>query len=204
MASTLKNLIRKLNLSDFHSNDQVSKPAPGTHHHVAETAVKVGTMGLKTEFVGGKYRIKDSLMVDIQFDPRQSWVADFVSGESDEFQSQLLKHEQAHYDIAALLARDFFLAVMKLITDNYPYSTSNEPIADVNQAKQVTLDKMQIVNDQFDADTYHGMNKSQQDRWLGFIQSAFTQRVQPQQTVANNNQLMVPLLKVLKDNHVSI
>jgi hypothetical protein len=113
----------------------------------------------------------------VSFTRDQSFVMKWVFDDSQQFQNDLLNHEQGHYNISALLARDCFVDVMllKLLT----FRTVEDGTAKVHQIKQGSLHKARAINDLYDKEIHPEQRSGNsrgpiQQSWDSFIQSAFT------------------------------
>jgi hypothetical protein len=133
-----------------------------------------------------------SLSKDTSF--KKSWVMTMPQADRDE----LLSHEQGHYDIHALLCRDFFLRVMNLKLNTY--NSAIDLTRDIVAAQRATADKSKAVQKKHDDETSSGANKTEQQRWKGFISTAFTSVASPPQTTIDGTPIKIPLLEVLSSN----
>jgi hypothetical protein len=100
-------------------------------------------------------------------------VLEWVLQKSQNFQNNLLSHEQGHYNLNALIARDFFIDILQL--KSQIFQTAHEGIKAVDQIRNDSLAKIQDVSDLYDNDTNNGLNAAGQAQWNRFIESAFTQ-----------------------------
>jgi len=140
MASQLVNLMRVLSWNDY---PRQSSPAPGPNETKfgALTATMIKPSGWGVEPIPGTKlsRLRDSVTVTVEFVKEQSWVEDWVFTKPQGFQDDLLTHEQGHYKLAALLARDAFLAFMQLKSKQYAHSQDLQK--DLNQITSNILSK---------------------------------------------------------------
>jgi predicted secreted Zn-dependent protease len=109
----------------------------------------------------GRNATINSVNVSIAMDSRESWVV--TSAESDE----LLRHEQGHFDITALGARDVHRQL-----DGMSRRTERELRAAVAELKRNTQREIDRLNELYDDQTGHGSNRSAQVRWNNRILSA--------------------------------
>lgn len=199
MPSQLANLIKELQWSDF--GTPVNRPAPGPGQ-TATAALTIAdyTFSANAEYIPGtrpqRYRLKDDVRIAIRFRRPPSWVASWVFQRSIQEQDRLLHHEQGHYDLVALLVRDMFIDIMQLKQNTY--TTAQAVLNDVTQIQQRYRPKMKPVQDRYDTDTNHGNISTQQRRWDGFIQSAFTQARNPPVSAPDGTAYKVLLLTVLQ------
>ena len=96
-----------------------------------------------------------------QFDPTLSWVrADFLEDWNPftrRYSQQLLRHEQLHFSISCLLAREANVALL----------TGGDP-----QAMLLLLNAVATrLNIQYDIETSHGLNRQKQTEWERAIQA---------------------------------
>jgi hypothetical protein len=201
MPSTLANLMKTLSWNDF-PHQRRPEPGPGDTAHGAQIAVDISPSGFGIEHAAGGIRIRDSIRVSIEFRRHMSWVAEWVFNRPQTYQDSLLAHEQGHYNLVALLGRDFFLALMRLKANTYANAGAAQ--SDLTATSNATAAKAQALQDRYDTDTTNGTNAQQQARWLGFINTAFTTPVNPPQTAADGVPIKIPILSVLSQNGINI
>jgi hypothetical protein len=198
VASQLLGLFRKLTWNDF---KQVTKsaPGPGQSANVAQTRTNVGTNNFSLPPVRGtkplQYQLANMITVSITLDAANCWKANWLATLSQADQDRLLKHEQGHYDLVALLGRDYFLELMQLKTNTYTKMSDFQ--ADLKILDTQYLKQIQPVQDKYDSDTTHGRVQARQDAWNGYIHSAFTLVRIPAATDAGGISLKQPILDVL-------
>jgi hypothetical protein len=181
MASQLLNVNRKLKWSDFNPPKNVADPGPNSVTETAQTKAHAEPSGIYADPVGKQYKLRDSVVVKIVFDPPTSdpndtsdagsWVASFVSQKPQAYQDSLLNHEQGHYNIAALLGKDLYNALMALKSKTY--ASASDLASDVNAARTNLANVTQPVIDRYDGDTKKGMDATQQAKWDGYFSTAF-------------------------------
>ena len=117
MASSLSGLILTLAWSNFPQR-QGREPSPGQSATAAETRSAFSIGGISVQPVAGsspvEFALADSLAVRVTFVRGQSHVMSWVFNRSSQFQADMLNHEQGHYNITALISRDFFVDTMLL------------------------------------------------------------------------------------------
>lgn len=202
MPSKLLNLTRVLTWSDF---ARVNKsPAPGQTMEVAQTATDIVPSGFGIEHIpgGSSVRLKDSVQVEIQFKPKDSWVFNWVFTQSQSYQDALLNHENGHYKIVGLIARDFFLALMALKANTYPNASALQ--TDLRQVSDSIAAKAQPAQDKYDDETKNGTDASKQATWDGYILKAFTTPVSPAQQAADGTPIKIPFLTVLSQAGITL
>jgi hypothetical protein len=127
------------------------------------------------------FKLRDDVTFAVVFDKTKSWkVIDHLTTNGKDL---LLDHEQGHYDITALTARDCFIDVMQLkqrAFDSAPSGTQ-EVQGVIARYRQ----KLAALQKKYDWDTNHGSwgrgpmgaatKGSEQNRWEAFIRRAFTE-----------------------------
>jgi hypothetical protein len=111
------------------------------------------------------YRFTD-LTVQVSIDRAKMWSV--VADQSDD----LLTHEQGHYEITALIARDLFNALLPMVTPpNQPKFPSAQALRDALTAAQqpfnALLAQLQSNNGDglYDSTTKHGTDADMQRMW---------------------------------------
>ncbi|MGE5171703.1 MAG: hypothetical protein ACM3JC_15175 [Rudaea sp.] len=177
MASSLTGLRRTLTWNDFTRKDDVSRPQPGDVAMVAQTRAVFAVQGLSSGPVDGSrptaYKLADRVKVVVRLKRDECWVAAWVvaGSTSGPERQRLLKHEQGHYDIVALLARDM-LAEITAVAKNL-YASAQEPIDDANAVMARYDPYYDSVQELYDEKTNHGDVRNEQQRWNGFLLRAF-------------------------------
>ena len=181
MPSQLNGLIRTLSWNDFH-RVTAAQPAAGqfgtaavTHSGFSSTPFRVDPIPHTRP---ARFRLVDSFNVSVTFDRSRSQVKSWVFSLSQLFQNDLLNHEQGHYNISALLSRDFFVEVM--LIKSIDFATAAAGIAAVNQITARTVDRMGAVQGLYDREVHPEQNQgnsrgSIQVGWDTAIRQAFTQ-----------------------------
>jgi Bacterial protein of unknown function (DUF922) len=173
VASQLIGLNRALTWRDFRSVHRPA-PRPGQSGTAALTDTFVGTSRFSVAASGGtpRFHLADSVTVTITFRAGHSWKADWVATLSQGEQDKLLKHEQGHYDLVALVGRDFFVELAALTTSFH--ERAHDVLTEVRRVSSRFLSKLQPLQDRYDRDTNHGQIQAQQDNWNRYISTAFT------------------------------
>lgn len=196
MPSSLTGRTKTLTWADFGTPVAKTPPPPGKFATAAHTETKA-PINYSWASSGNKFSLQDSVTVAIQFVPNpKSWVADWVFTMSKQFQDDLLKHEQGHYDITALMARDMFIALMQLKGQTF----SSKTALDTAVAAVVNAHKFQPVHDKYDSDneTKHGTKPTEQKAWDAMLQQAWTTPRNPPVNAPDGAAYKIPLLEVLK------
>jgi hypothetical protein len=102
----------------------------------------------------GRATIISSADIDVLIVSDDSWVV------TSQMNAALLKHEQGHYDIQAIIAREFYNKVMALTapSDN----AMQTKIRQLETNLQRTTDRM---NERYDTATSHSINTAVQQAW---------------------------------------
>lgn len=116
MPSKLSGLFRTLTWSDFPPLGGIA-PGPRQHSTAARTFSSLSFSVPSFQAVAGlspaQFRLVDNFTASAKFERKNSFVMSWVFSRSQQFQDDMLNHEQGHYNITALVARDFFVDVMR-------------------------------------------------------------------------------------------
>jgi hypothetical protein len=198
MASQLVGLNRALTWHDFRQVTRTA-PAPGQIANAAQTQTNVSSGNLSLPPMRGtrpqQYQLADTISVTIKFDAAQSWKASWIATLPQTDQDRILKHEQGHYDLVALLGRDFFIELMQLKTKTY--SNLSGFRTDFGGLDTRYLKRIQPIQTKYDSETNHGRIQIRQDNWNAFINSAFTAPRVPPVVGPDGVPLKQPILDVL-------
>src|SRR5262245_44515391 len=123
MPSKLVGLFKPLIWSDYGTPRKDAPPKPGQIKTAAFTKAVPSFTGVNFTPVPGtkptQLQLADTVTVTVTL-ASSSFVNNWVFSVMDKaFQDALLNHEQHHYDIGALLARDFFIDIMQLKAKTY-------------------------------------------------------------------------------------
>jgi len=110
-------------------------------------------LGFSYSFANGKITYK----IDCWFDKRKSW--GLVKND------WILKHEQGHFDIAEIFARQLYKSVSE-----YQYSKTTFQ-TDLNAIYKSVVERKEKYQQQYDAETDHSRNKTKQEEWLKKIET---------------------------------
>lgn len=204
MSSKLTGLFRKLTWADFKG----PQPASNPENMWAEAHPGFSPSGASTKSVGNgatqTWQLNDTITVAVTFDSAQSWVLSSVAAMSQQEKDRLLNHEQGHYNLAALLARDMFLEFMQLKAARL---SSSGVVAQEVQAIQRRYDQIaQPLQDLYDSKTQtdHGKDTAKQKLWDGHMNTAFTQARVPNITAPDGTLYKEEILSVLRKNSIPI
>lgn len=201
MPSRLVGLINNLTWPNF---QRQHSPAPGAGQFAiaAETHANLSQNNIttKVEQVPGsspaRYRVKDDIVITVSFGS-DSWVEDWAMARDATFKDNLLNHEQGHYNIAALVARDLFIDLMQLKSQTFASNMDcQRAIANIWTTQ---AGKAQAIQDLYDEpnQAHHGANATGQSRWDGFIHTAFSQPRMPAMSAPDGTSYKVTLMSVL-------
>ncbi len=198
MASRLNGLTRKLTWNDFRAPQPANPGIMRAEAHPGFSPTGAGTVSVGSG-ASRVWNLADTLTVNITFDSARSWVLSSVRSMPTADQARLLKHEQGHYEIVALLARDMFIEMMQLKNARMARS------ADVGTAVTTIFNRYrsvaQPIQDKYDSatETNHGQNTAKQTSWNGYFNTAFTQARTPLMTAPDGATYKVELLTILRN-----
>ncbi len=117
----------------------------------------------------GDFKLKD-VKVTVKLDALDTWVLDGVPKSAT--QAAILKHEQGHFNIAAVAAKELEAALKALRN-----ADAGTLITDADDALASALSDGQTEEDTYDSDpvdggTDHGNDPIQQAKWNGLIAKA--------------------------------
>jgi hypothetical protein len=170
--SMLFGVERRLRWSDF---EVVAKAPPDAPDGAAaQTIAKFTLTGNNVVNVappGARpmFTIADTLVMRV-FPTSDCWRLASVSQWPGDKQAWLIAHEQGHYDIAALLARDFFYRLRALI--GVTFSDRDELRRKADDHARKTTDRIRELNELYEADTENSQNGSEQWAWRCAIERA--------------------------------
>ena len=184
MASRLQNLMHTLTWNDFRGR------VPHGASHAAKTAVEIVFTRLDVDRTSSGVRLRDNVVVTVALQQSQSWAR------QSERTTDLLHHEQGHYNVTALTARDMFIDLMQL-----KGRTFNGAAALQNELNRIRgLYNPQAIHDKYDArgETDHGRDSGKQRIWDGYIRQAFTQTRTPLVRAPDGATYKIRLREVLR------
>lgn len=201
MASALSGVDYKLRWTDFQSVAAApSITPPPAYPPAAMTHAEIAVNGAQIDLVwqgapGPFYMIRNSLVVRVSIQP-DSWRLASVSTWPGPEQVWLIKHEQGHYDITALLARDYYQRVRSIIGQPFTkLADAQEQLADHFDA---TIRKRRAMNDDYDATTWGGSKREVQWSWWCAIERARQLHRSPPARDADGRLLKVELVDALR------
>lgn len=190
MPSQLVGRVYQVTWNDF----QGSPPAGTSLHAHIETRADLN-FGYTTS--GGATRLADTVTVTIRMLKGQSWAKkQIINSWAQSARDALLRHEQGHYNITALMARDMFIDLMALKPQTFSsVGALNTAVQGIGQRYNP-----QPIHTKYDStsESDHGRNAPQQRSWDGFIQTAFTQARSPAVIAPDGAVYKTRLLDVLR------
>lgn len=164
---------RRLTWNDFQRKNSPA-PAPGATASAAFTSVFRRVSPSRFNFARVEFlkppnvKMREDPSVMIVFDT-SSWVENWVFSQQQTFQDSLLSHEQGHYDIAALNARDFWKELESI--SSTAFATAKDGVTRI-KSMEARLSQVQPIHDKYDLDTNHGLNAAPQAAWIAALQNA--------------------------------
>jgi hypothetical protein len=210
MPSSLTGLFRTLTWNNFPTR-QGNPPAPGMHATAAFTDTDMQQSGIFLDPVSRsgptRFRLRDSVSVEINFKRASSFKMSWVAGRPQQFQIDLLNHEQGHYNITALVARDFFVDVMLL--KQQTFSTTQLGTSAFRAIEDSSVKKIQAIHDLYDGEVHPEQHAGRsrgpvQQVWDRCFQTAFTQARTPATQSPDGKPHKVRLIDVLRQNGKSV
>ena len=202
MPSRLTGLQRTLTWQDFGSPRPGTPPA-GQRTTAAQTRARPNR-SIFAEHVHGtrppQFRLRDNAVISVDLDRAQTFVNQWALNMPAPYPTDLLHHEQGHYDLVALFCRDMFIELMELKQQSS--STPQAVMADAEAIFRRFDGFIAAVHTPYDDQTDHGNIAQQQQRWDGFMRSAFTTPRTPATSAPDGTPYRVPLLDVLRQGGV--
>jgi hypothetical protein len=205
--SKLVGLKRTLGWDDF--KGPVPKSSPFLSGTFMGIDRKVGGSAFGTgsfEASGSSFKLKDAVVITINFDEKKSWEN---TGSLKASEAQLLlEHEQGHYDIAALVARDMFIAIMALKPQMFPTQQDGlNALSTVANQYGALLTKIDNLYDST-GETGHRAFESlsfgpprkppPQEKWEKYLKRARTEERNPPVTAPDGATYKVELADILR------
>ncbi len=173
---------RNLTWADFRAVQ--SSPSPP---HIAQTSTSFSMGGFTVHLVNGEYKIRNP-RITVARNAAGSWATSAARSSAD-----LLRHEQGHFDITGLIARDLIGKVLDLSFDqsviavligsgntahDHQRYVTRQFQADVTRFGQEARDLLARLNTNpntqadglYDTQTNHGLNATAQRTWNDRLQ----------------------------------
>jgi hypothetical protein len=165
---------RRLTWGDFVT---VNRPPPphGTTAEGAHTQVlkqlQPNTFNFdRSKFLkGGVFTLREDPDVRVVLESKRMFVESWVFQRPQQFQNDLLNHEQGHYEIGMLNAKDFFFGLMGI--QGTAFASAGDGVAAI-QNLQKTLGSAQAIHDKYDLDTDGGLKPASQAAWDAALSAA--------------------------------
>jgi hypothetical protein len=120
--------------------------------------------------LGNSMKLKD-IKVALVLDRDHTWIVDSPTRKSKMSDADLLHHEQGHYDIGGLLARELGRKMQFIFGKDKPALKTA-----VGTAKAKVIDKGKKINKQYDDETNHGTDKKEQRSWDAIIMTSINNK----------------------------
>ncbi len=168
-----------LNWSDFSKKEEKEpdKPVAAAYTYTTYSSYKYSYVPIK----GSKpvqFQLSGNLFIKLTLNKEKSFVKSWIFQKTQQFQDDLLHHEQGHYNITSLVVRDFLEDVILLRYATF--ATAQDSISAVNQIEQQSLKKIQSINDLYDNEIHPEQISGQsrgpkQKEWDSYLNIAFNQ-----------------------------
>jgi hypothetical protein len=194
--------------------DDYTGPVPKGDPYEAQTKTTIdikvdGAKAGESSFEGadGSVRLKDAVVVTVDLDRKKCWKKASIDNADSTQQRLLLEHEQGHYDIAALMARDMFIEIMALKPRSFATKADGfKELADVVNRHGTLLTSIDALYDStgetghiaIDHSAFGPRKPLAQSRWEGYIKKAFTEERTPTVTAPDGATYKVRLVDVLR------
>ncbi|WP_082161600.1 DUF922 domain-containing protein [Rufibacter radiotolerans] len=136
---------KRLSWNDFAGNPSEDNP----HHALTST-----NMEMKVKCENNQLKFK----VEAVFNPKESW----TRNKSSEL---LLAHEQLHFDLTELHARQLRKRLSQLTNG------CTRGAADMNKYASEAFDNWHKEQDLYDMESRHGLDKEQQLEWMAYVET---------------------------------
>lgn len=142
-----------------------------------------------------KYRLQDAITINVDINSDNSWVAGWIFSKwTQAQQSAILNHEQGHYNIVALLARDYFMELTTMLANTYKSAAAGTLDAQAI-TKRYSGAIIKAVHDLYDSsgETDHDpyAHPDAQKKWDGLFADAASKKM-PLLTILSGAGLKAP------------
>jgi hypothetical protein len=195
MASSLVGLFKTLTWNDFQGTPDPTKPKLDAF---TSASLTLPVLTPKPAPGGKQFHFEDNVAITIAMNNQKSWKRSAnIASRGNQYSIDLLNHEQGHYNLTALLARDLFIEIMQLKAKTYP--NPGAALADLALIVNKFNGKSEKAAKKYDevSQTNHGANAGSQTTWDGMIQKAFTQARTPAVSAPDGTPYKIPILDVL-------
>ncbi|WP_300602241.1 DUF922 domain-containing protein [Niabella sp.] len=151
---------RKLNLSDYTIIKTGQEPPAALGRNMAVT--RTGFVYTMSRINSGADKGKSLIRIYAQMTPARSYILAEVTKGSPEDRAYLLNHEQKHFDISEIYARELsrFLRTQSL---------GKTPMERMTNAMNRLFKELDTFQKKYDAETANGRNKQKQELWNRLI-----------------------------------
>jgi hypothetical protein len=204
MGSKLTGLFRTLTWADFKGPQPSSNPDKMLAETKTVTSKPFFTFTSEGKGATKTWQLNDSIVIDITIDSNKSWKLPSVDSMAQAEKDRLLKHEQGHYNLVALLARDMFIELMQVKAVRTAAPQDALKLCTDIQTRYANI--TQQLQDLYDnkAETDHFRNIPKQTKWDGFINTSFTKARASQMTAPDGTLYKEEILTVLRSNGITI
>ena len=147
---TLTGWPRQIDWSEF---EELPRRPPGEKEDAQISSTLEQPTEVNVARQGGRFRL-DTYEAELSVTASESWVV--ASTKSD----ALLGHEQGHYDLTGLIARDLIAVLRALRAPTVP-GLERELKAAIRRADALA----DRLTKQYDTETDHGRNRAKQEKW---------------------------------------
>jgi hypothetical protein len=145
--------------------------------------------------VASFFTIRDNLTLRVSVSPT-SWRLASASTRTGKEQVWLIKHEQGHYDIHALLTRDFYWRARSLM--GVPFTSTADIAESIQDHFDATLGHLAELNQDYDNDTKNSRDGEEQWNWWCAMQRARQLHRTPLEKNADGQLLRIELRAALR------
>lgn len=177
MPSKLIGLGRRLSWNDF----KEAEPPADAPHAAAGVYLQHKVAGatpnkLFPDAARPMYYLPDTITIQVVL-TEATFRAPIVAKMKADEKASLLAHEQGHYDIYALILRDYFHE-LETLAGRY-YDSQADLVSRLKALKTTYLDRIAEIQKLYDTDTEHNLHSAEQKTWLRAIRRATKLKRQP-------------------------
>ena len=195
MASSLLGADYTVQWSDFAVRTTPPAGDEGFDARIFTHAARTGGTVISMSSVASFFTIRDDLTLRVSVAPT-SWRLSSASSRTGKEQVWLIKHEQGHYDIHALLARDFYWRVRGMM--GVPFTSTADIAGTVQDHAEATIGNLDQLNQDYDNDTKNSRDGEEQWSWWCAMQRARQLHRTPLEKNADGQLLRIELMAALR------
>jgi len=192
MASALFGVGYKVRWADYRSLP--TPPVGVPERMVMETRTATSVVGLDVVPDASQFVVPDTLTIKVSTTP-DSWRLNSLSAIPGPKQVWLIKHEQGHYDIDSLLARDFYERVRSLM--GRTFADAGEAWRQLRDHRAATIGRADAINHDYDDDTQNSEIGAEQWNWWCAIERARQLHRSPAEHNRDGRLLKIELIDAL-------